>query len=170
VDLTLDPAEIERLTGQTQPRRQVGAGEPPCCKWPTWCRENGCALSVLRLPQRPRKAVVIDISSRFDPHRAEKAAATAAAERRERKAANARYHAMKRKAEKLKRTPAWADHARILALYEEAQRLTASTGVEHHVDHEVPLQGKRVSGLHVHFNLRVITAAENVRKHNSFDV
>lgn len=66
-------------------------------------------------------------------------------------------------------TPAWLtdEHkAQIRALYEDAQRLTAETGVKHHVDHIVPLRGETVTGLHVPWNLRVITAAENVRKKN----
>jgi len=34
----------------------------------------------------------------------------------------------------------------------------------------VPLQGKRVSGLHVHENLQILPRVENMRKHNHFEV
>lgn len=67
------------------------------------------------------------------------------------------------------RTPGWADHGAIEAVYEEARRRTAETGVVHHVDHEIPLRGRFVSGLHVHTNLRVIPAVENGRKGNRFE-
>jgi hypothetical protein len=54
----------------------------------------------------------------------------------------------------------------IQAFYAEAKRLTKATGAPHAVDHIVPLQGKGVCGLHVPWNLRVITAVENMKKHN----
>jgi hypothetical protein len=72
----------------------------------------------------------------------------------------------KRDAQKLMAIPRWADHGKILVLYEEAARLTKETGVKHHVDHIVPLQGKNVCGLHWEGNLRVIPASENYSKHN----
>ena len=79
------------------------------------------------------------------------------------------YHAGKRRACKMQRTPAWADHAAIASVYAEAARLTRKTGIQHHVDHIIPLQGKTVSGLHVANNLRAIPAADNLKKHNKFD-
>jgi hypothetical protein len=52
----------------------------------------------------------------------------------------------------------------------QARLLFKQTGIPHHVDHIIPLTGKRVSGLHVHNNLQVIPARENLRKHNHFEV
>lgn len=70
----------------------------------------------------------------------------------------------RRQAAQLKRTPAWADRIAMQRVYEEAARRTKETGEPHHVDHVVPMRGRNVSGLHVEFNLRVILAAENLRK------
>jgi hypothetical protein len=61
-------------------------------------------------------------------------------------------------------TPIWADKKAIIALYEKAKHMTLETGIQHDVDHIVPLKGKTVSGLHIPANLRVIPSAENKRK------
>jgi hypothetical protein len=77
----------------------------------------------------------------------------------------------KRKADRLKRTPQWLDSfqlEQIKQYYKKAQSITENTGVKHHVDHIVPLRGKTVSGLHVPWNLQIITAIENGIKHNKF--
>ena len=80
------------------------------------------------------------------------------------------FHATKRRAAKLQRTPPWADLDAMRALYAQAQEMTAATGVVHHVDHIIPLQGKTVSGLHVPGNLQILTGSENSRKRNSYEV
>lgn len=61
-------------------------------------------------------------------------------------------------------TPKWADWDKIAAVYGERDRLTAETGIPHHVDHIEPLAGKTVCGLHVHWNLRAIPAIDNMKK------
>ena len=77
----------------------------------------------------------------------------------------------KRRASQLQRTPSWDPHAHlIVAKYQLASMLTKASGIEHHVDHIIPLQGKKVSGLHVFSNLRVIPGSDNVKKSNSFMV
>jgi excisionase family DNA binding protein len=80
------------------------------------------------------------------------------------------FHANKRRAAKLLRTPRWADFEAIQSFYTKAQRLTAETGIQHHVDHIYPLQGRLVSGLNVHNNLQILTGSENSRKRNRFEV
>ena len=69
-----------------------------------------------------------------------------------------------------KRCPLWADRNAIAAVYVEAARISKETGVPHEVDHIYPLQGKLVSGLHVHNNLRIIKKTDNRSKGNSLCV
>lgn len=66
-------------------------------------------------------------------------------------------------------TPKWLtkDHKRaIRQLYIDAMTVTRVTGVPYVVDHIIPLLGNTVSGLHVPWNLRVITREENLAKSN----
>lgn len=75
----------------------------------------------------------------------------------------------RRRAAKLKQCPAWLSSGmklEILGLYSKAQLLSTLTGVKHHVDHIIPLQGVSVRGLHVPWNLQIITKTENLKKGN----
>jgi hypothetical protein len=47
---------------------------------------------------------------------------------------------------------------------------TRESGEGWHVDHILPLQGKKVSGLHVPLNLKAVPAAYNQRKSNSYAI
>lgn len=72
----------------------------------------------------------------------------------------------KRRATMLQATPPWCDLAAIVAIYREAQLLTAITGINHEVDHIVPLRGRHVRGLHIASNLQIIPSSANRRKFN----
>ena len=79
----------------------------------------------------------------------------------------------KRKIDTMRRTPAWLtqdDLWMIEEAYSLAALRTKTLGIQFHVDHVLPLRGKKVSGLHVPMNLRVIPAIENMRKTNKFEV
>lgn len=67
------------------------------------------------------------------------------------------------------RMPPWANGKAIRALQAEAKRLTKETGIPHHVDHVIPLQGRYVSGLHVETNMQILSATDNLRKSNRFE-
>ena len=74
---------------------------------------------------------------------------------------------------KMKRIPAWLtdiDKERIQNEYRLAALQTKITGELWHVDHIIPLQGKRVSGLHVPSNLKAIRGVDNISKNNRFEV
>jgi hypothetical protein len=93
------------------------------------------------------------------------------AAQRARYAANPDAHIQRviNRIEHIKRaTPPWADLDGIAAVYAEARRLTRETGIDHEVDHIVPLRGQLVSGLHVPANLRIVTMTVNRSKGNAF--
>lgn len=76
---------------------------------------------------------------------------------------------VKRRAAKIHRTPEWADDKQIAAYYKIAASLSDAMGRRYTVDHIIPLQGKRVSGLHVQNNLQILLHEDNCRKRNSFE-
>ena len=85
---------------------------------------------------------------------------------------HADYKAVSRERTK-RNTPSWLtkDHkSEITAMYKEARRLTRETGVKHEVDHIHPIHGENLCGLHVPWNLQILSRKENTRKSNKLQV
>ena len=78
----------------------------------------------------------------------------------------------KRRAIQLSACPSWLtqdDVALIDSTYAVARWLTLTCFQKYHVDHIVPLQGSSVCGLHVPWNLQVLSATENMSKGNKLE-
>lgn len=77
----------------------------------------------------------------------------------ERRAKRARLKSSLRNMRTKHRIPLWADKEAIKHFY-------ANRPDGHHVDHIIPLNGKKVSGLHVIENLQYLPALVNLKKGN----
>lgn len=77
----------------------------------------------------------------------------------------------KYRASKLQATPLWLDDGHIqevLDFYTAATMFQVYTGIDYQVDHIVPLQGETVCGLHVPWNLQLLSSFENQSKGNRY--
>ena len=76
---------------------------------------------------------------------------------------------LKRNRKQTSATPKWLTKNQkdtIKEIYKLCKQLTMLTGTKHEVDHIVPICGNSVSGLHVPWNLQVITRKQNGSKGN----
>jgi hypothetical protein len=72
-------------------------------------------------------------------------------------------------ARQMESTPKWLTfihHAQIREFYELAHAKRTQTGKKFHVDHIVPLDGETFRGLHVPWNLQILSAFDNLSKKN----
>lgn len=77
-----------------------------------------------------------------------------------------------RRASILQRTLHWLsseDKHQISLFYKAAKFLESVYNVEYHVDHIIPLLGEDVCGLHVPWNLQLLTSTENLSKGNRYN-
>lgn len=72
-----------------------------------------------------------------------------------------------RKLRLIQATPNWVDRSEFAEIYLEAKRRRRA-GEDVHIDHVVPLKGTHVCGLHVPWNLQIISAKANLSKKNKF--
>jgi 5-methylcytosine-specific restriction endonuclease McrA len=80
-----------------------------------------------------------------------------------------RANVRKREAAKLNATPKWLTKEHLLEIqniYMKSIELKKIDGIQRHVDHIVPLQGANVCGLHVPWNLQILSQQENLSKSN----
>lgn len=83
--------------------------------------------------------------------------------------ATVNYVNSNRRAAKLKAVPKWLtkeQRKEIRKMYKEAQVLKKIDGIDRHVDHIIPLISDIVCGLHVPWNLQILTAHDNIVKSN----
>ncbi len=76
---------------------------------------------------------------------------------------------LRRRKAKKQSVPTWLTNEmklQISQIYKERSRLSKENGIVYHVDHIIPLSGKTVCGLHVPWNLQIISAEENLKKGN----
>lgn len=147
----LAAGQVRYTTGKPCPHGHTGerfASSGRCCA----CADEGQKVRIANDPQAHR-----DRNRKWNT------------ENRDKRRAMTRPLNANRRASQLNRTPAWLtaeDKRKIKVKHAEARWMTAHTGIAHAVDHFYPLQGEFVSGLHVPWNMRVIPARENSKKHN----
>jgi hypothetical protein len=69
--------------------------------------------------------------------------------------------------------PNWlneTDLFNIRLIYLKRDFISEVTGIPHHVDHIHPLKNKYLCGLHVPWNLQILSASDNLKKSNKLDI
>ena len=82
-----------------------------------------------------------------------------------------RFRIAKRRCDKLNATPNWLTNQQkeeMHLIYRIAERITQNTGIQHDVDHILPLKHKLCCGLNVPWNLQILPDLDNKSKGNRF--
>jgi hypothetical protein len=69
-------------------------------------------------------------------------------------------------------TPKWLTKSQIeemAQIYKRAKELEKLDGIKRHVDHIIPLKNDIICGLHVPWNLQILTQSENCSKRNKLE-
>ena len=144
------------------------------------CLKEDWAIDNERRKEKPKTAAAVAAGRRYYEKNREaviaRAAARPAEEKRrarsdykDRNVDVVRADTSVRKRRHREATPKWLtkeERLQMRELYVQARKLTTVTGERYVVDHIVPLRGEFVCGLHVPWNLRVITQDENLKKSN----
>lgn len=80
-----------------------------------------------------------------------------------------RYSESMRRGQKLNATPNWLSQEQknyIKQFYKARKELSLFYGIVYHVDHIEPLKGATSCGLHVPWNLQLLSSEENQKKYN----
>lgn len=82
------------------------------------------------------------------------------------------HNEQRRQAAKISATPGWlskSDYDWMDKIYYQAQFSSSKYSIDINVDHIIPLRGKNVCGLHVPWNLRLVSRSYNSSKNNTCD-
>lgn len=144
-------------------KRSDGPGLRAHCK--VCSSKDNCARSMVKRPRRKTKRAP-EVQKEYSLLSYKKYRA-----KPENKAKQAECEA-RRRAKKLNATPKWLSKeqlAHITCYYESAKYFSQLFGQQMDVDHIVPLKGKNVSGLHVPWNLQLMTHTGNQLKSNKYE-
>lgn len=182
---------MERAAAKASGQKQYFTGRP--CKYghiANRCTSSGSCVICANISEKKsrNKALINDpnlYKKRYaiNPERAKKAALKYRLENPEKAKATYRIAKLKRRAKataaererqiaKIGATPKWLSKEQkkqIANIYEMARKTSFLAGFKCHVDHIVPIKGKLVCGLHVPWNLRVVSQSYNSKKFNKLD-